>query len=188
VQARRITEISPALRRRALLRALVSMVATFVVIIGAYYIVPLGTGAPPATFVLRLVTAVILFLGVLAWQVRQIVRAELPALRAVQSVVVAVPLFLTGYAVLYLLVSRGGEGFSQPLTRTSALYFAVVVFSSVGFGDITPTTDTNRIIVMTQILGGIVFVAVAIRLFFAVSRMSLDRDQSPSPDDSIKTV
>jgi voltage-gated potassium channel len=157
------------------------MTATFAAIIWVYYVVPLSSRGLEARLLLRLALAVVVFLGVLAWQVRQIVLAELPAVRAAQAVVLAVPLFLTGYAFLYLLLSRGGGGFSQQLTRTSALYFAVVVFSSIGFGDITPTTDLNRLVVMSQVLGGVVFVAVAIRVFFAASRLSLRRDQSRPP-------
>lgn len=32
------------------------------------------------------------------------------------------------------------------------LYFSVVTFSTVGYGDITPATQTARMVVMTQIL------------------------------------
>ncbi len=41
--------------------------------------------------------------------------------------------------------------FSEPLTKSGSLYFTVTVFSTVGFGDITPVTDTARLIVSVQI-------------------------------------
>jgi hypothetical protein len=41
----------------------------------------------------------------------EIFRAAIPGLRAVQAVVVAAPLFLTGYAALYLILSESIGGF-----------------------------------------------------------------------------
>ena len=53
-----------------------------------------------------------------------------------------IPIFIVVFAWTYLTLARSdATGFSQPLTRISALYFTVTVFSTVGFGDITP----NRI-------------------------------------------
>ena len=50
-----------------------------------------------------------------------------------------VPLFLLLFASTYFLMERASAAsFTQPLTRTDALYFTVTVFSTVGFGDISP--------------------------------------------------
>ena len=76
------------------------MVVTFFAIIGMYYIIPMNTREFGAGSIVLLILAGLAFLAVLAWQVREIFRAEMPGLRAVQAVVVAVPLFLTGYATL----------------------------------------------------------------------------------------
>jgi voltage-gated potassium channel len=171
--------MSPPERRRAVARALVATLATLAATIAVYYLLPLTTRQLGVGLLLRFVLAGVVFVAVLAWQVRQIVRSRLPALRAAQAVVVAVPLFLTGYALLYLLLARAGFGFSEELTRTSALYFTVVVFGSVGFGDITPTTDVSRIVVMSQIMGGVAFLAVAVRLFLAASLRGLESTVSP---------
>ena len=160
------------------------MVVTFFAIIGMYYIIPMNTREFGAGSIVLLILAGLAFLAVLAWQVREIFRAEMPGLRAVQAVVVAVPLFLTGYAALYVILSEGQGGFTEQMTRTSALYFSVVIFSSVGFGDIAPTSDLNRIVVMSQMLAGLVFIATVIRLFFGASKMSLQRRQSHSDDST----
>ena len=45
----------------------------------------------------------------------------------------------------------GGE-FTQPLTRTDALYFTVTVFSTVGFGDISPKLEAARVVLIAQML------------------------------------
>jgi voltage-gated potassium channel len=187
VRARSLIEVSPSQRRVAVARALISMVVTFFGIIGIYYFIPLGAGefeaASKAESIVLLILAGVAFLAVLGWQVREIFRAEMPGLRAVQAVVVAVPLFLTGYAALYVILSQAYGGFTEQMNRTGALYFSVVVFSSVGFGDIAPKSDLNRIVVTSQMLAGLVFLATVIRLFFGASKMSLQRRHT-HPDDS----
>ena len=160
------------------------MILTFVGIIGMYYIIPMSDRELGAGSIVLLMLASLAFLAVLAWQVREIFRAEMPGLRAVQAVVVAVPLFLTGYAAFYVILSEAQGGFTEQLTRTSALYFSVVVFSSVGFGDIAPTSDLNRIVVTSQMLAGLVFIAAVIRIFFGASKMSLQRHQTNSDDST----
>ena len=71
------------------------------------------------------------------WQVRQILRADFPALRAVEGVAVVVPFFLCVFAAIYVLMSEANSAnFTEPLTRTGALYLSIVVFGTVGFGDI----------------------------------------------------
>ena len=156
------------------------MIVTFFAIIGMYYIIPMSARELGAGSIVLLILAVVAFLAVLAWQVREIVRAEMPGLRAVQAVVVAAPLFLTGYAALYVILSESIGGFTEQLTRTSALYFSVVVFSSVGFGDIAPKSDLNRLVVTSQMLADLVFIATVVRVFFGASKMSLQRRQSNS--------
>ena len=42
--------------------------------------------------------------------------------------------------------------FSQKLDHSRALYFTITVFSTVGFGDITPTNDAARLAVGAQML------------------------------------
>ena len=159
------------------------MIVTFFAIIGMYYIIPMRPTEFRAGSIVLLILAGVAFLAVLAWQAREILRAEMPGLRAVQAVVLAAPLFFTGYAALYVILSQAQGGFTEQLTRTSALYFSVVVFSSVGFGDIAPKSDLNRLVVTSQMLAGLVFIAIVVRLFFAASKMSLQRRPS-NPDSS----
>ena len=40
--------------------------------------------------------------------------------------------------------------FTEPLTRTDALYFTVTVFSTVGFGDIAAKSEAARIVLIVQ--------------------------------------
>ncbi|MFH9864365.1 potassium channel family protein [Streptomyces sp. NPDC017202] len=63
------------------------------------------------------------------------------------------------------ILERATPGsFTEPLTRTDALYFALTVTSTVGFGDITARTETARVMTMIQIIGGILLVGLAARV------------------------
>ncbi len=70
-------------------------------------------------------------------------------------------LLLLGYAVFGAFVL--GRGFAPPVTTlTSALYFAVVTMSTVGYGDIVPKTADARFFVMSVIILGITVFATSI--------------------------
>ena len=59
--------------------------------------------------------------------------------------------------------------FGVILNRTGALYFTVTVFSTVGFGDITPKTDPARIVAMVQMLSDLAVLAVVVRLILGAA-------------------
>ena len=64
------------------------------------------------------------------------------------------PFYLLVFASTYFLMQRASAAnFTQPLTRTDALYFSVTVFSTVGFGDITPKSEAARVVLIVQMLG-----------------------------------
>jgi hypothetical protein len=44
--------------------------------------------------------------------------------------------------------------------------FTVVAFGAVGFGDIVPTTDGARLVVMVQIILDLIFIGLVARLLF----------------------
>ena len=86
---------------------------------------------------------------------------------------------LTIFAAAYALLSqRKPESFSEPLDRESALYFSIVVFHTVGFGDIAPVSAGSRLLVSAEILLNLAFLALVVRAFFATSRVTSARDRS----------
>jgi voltage-gated potassium channel len=99
----------------------------------------------------------------------------------VEGLAVIFPLFLLVFAALYLSLSQmTATSFSQELDHTRALYFAITVFATVGFGDITPTTNTARIVVSIQMLLDLVLIGLVVRLFINAAKSRL----GPSPEDA----
>ncbi|MER7789828.1 potassium channel family protein [Streptomyces sp. NPDC097640] len=133
-------------------------------LVAAYYLLPMGprlTGSATTALVLGLLALLALF----TWQIRSIARSRHPRLRAVEALATTLPLFLLLFATTYYLLERSEPGsFSEPLTRTDSLYFALSMFSTVGFGDITAYSQTARVIVMTQMTADILLIVLAARL------------------------
>jgi voltage-gated potassium channel len=179
--ARRISELERGERRRAVIRTGLIIAGSWVLIIGVFYAVPAGPGSPVYD-VLRLVIG-LLFIGlVIGWQTSHIIKAEIPELRAAQSLGVVIPLFLVFFASAYLsLYDTSRVTFSQPLDHTSALYFTITVFSTVGFGDITPRTDDARVLVSVQMLLDLVIIGAVARILINAAKLGLARnDEGPA--------
>jgi hypothetical protein len=176
VAPRSLADLPVRERRRAVVRSLVRFVSIFAVIIAGYYLLPLGGASGGAVAIVRLVAGALLFIAVMGWEVHRIVTADLPELRAAESLAIAVPFFLTTYAAAYVTLSTLTPGsFTQAMNRTGGLYFSVVTFGTVGYGDIAPVSDLARILVSTQVLGDLVFIALVLRIVAKASRFSLRR-------------
>ncbi len=177
---RRLADLDPAHRRRAVLQAGARIIVAWVLILGAFYLVPFSH-LSGARSVFRLAAVVALVGVVLALQIRRISKAELPELRAVEALAIVIIVFLTGVSIIYLNLSHGAEAtFTQPLDHTKALYFTISVFSTVGFGDITPRTDTARLIVSAQMLLDLVIIGLVVRVIFDAARTRIAPADQPA--------
>ena len=104
-------------------------------------------------------------------------------LRAAVALATVLPLFLVLFAWIYLTMSHADPtafGPTHGLSRASALYFTVTVFSTVGFGDIAPKTDVARLVVTVQMLADLAVIAVVIRLIFGAVTRGETRQRSRS--------
>jgi voltage-gated potassium channel len=150
-------------RRRAIANAAFEVAIAWALLCGIYYLIPF-TDRTSAASLVRLVIGLVGFVAVLAWQLREVARADLPGLRAGQALGVVIPVFLMVFAILYLTLSTASsDHFSEPLDHTGALYLTITVFSTVGFGDITPEGDGARIAVSIQMLLDLVVLGAVVR-------------------------
>jgi voltage-gated potassium channel len=121
------------------------------------------------------VVGVALLVTMIAWQVRAIVRADYPGIRAVQALASTLPLFLLLFASTYFILSLDDAArFTEPLTRSDALYFTVTVFATVGFGDISAQTETTRLLVTVQMLLDLVILGLGIQVILGAVKRGKD--------------
>jgi voltage-gated potassium channel len=145
---------------RAVLRSFASVVA----LVAIYFALPIQGFTDP-TVVGRLVLSVLCLVVILGWQISAVSRSSRPTLRAIEAVAVTVPLFILMVSSTYVLTSQLSEqSFTEDLSKIDALYFAMAVFSTVGFGDIAPRSDLARVAVTIQIIIDLLLLGVGIRL------------------------
>ncbi len=153
----------------------VRALVTAAVLVLLYFVIPVEH-RPHQSVVLRLGLALVVFVVVLANEIRLIPGHARPMLRASVAMATIIPLFLVLFSWIYLTMARADPAdFGGPLSRISALYFTVTVFSTVGFGDIAPKTDVARLVVTVQMLADLVVVAVVIRLILGAATRGVAR-------------
>jgi voltage-gated potassium channel len=166
----RLADLPLVVRRRAIFRCGATVVLCWVFLLGAFYLLPIGHESGLRAGV-RLGVDVALIGAVFAWQIRRISVAALPELRAVEALGIVIALFLVLFSGIYLAMSHEAvRNFTQGLDHTRALYFTISVFSTVGFGDITPRTDPARLVVSVQMLLDLALIGAAVRLIFNAAR------------------
>lgn len=167
----------PRFRIRTVAITLFRVVAINAVLLAIYYLLPLDRTSSIGAVVL-LSVGLLALAGLVALQVRIIIRAEFPVLKAVGALATSAPLFLLLFAgTYYVLGGLSAGNFSQPMTRTDALYFTVTIFATVGFGDITAVSEPARAIVTGQMVAGIVIVGLGARII--VDAVKYGRQQIP---------
>jgi len=96
--------------------------------------------------------------------------------RAFETLGLIVPFFLLLFASTYFLMERdAAASFTQPLTRTDALYFSVTVFTTVGFGDITAKSETARVVLIVQMLADLALLGAGARVLLGAVRRGRQR-------------
>ena len=187
MEAMRLGDLEPGARRRALVRSGATILAALALLLAALYLLPFNHFSSDRSIV-RLGVVVALVAAVFILQVRRISHAELPELRAVEALGIVIGVFLVGFSIIYLSMSRNNAlTFTQPLDPTRALYFTISVFSTVGFGDITPRTDPARLVVAAQMLLDLAIIGIVVRMIFTAAKSRIPptdnggRDSRPAP-------
>jgi voltage-gated potassium channel len=182
VTATPVQELTPAAQRRLIFRGLVRALTATTVLVALYYLSPLDH-LDSVPLEVSLAIALLVLLGVTIWQLRAITRDAHPAVRAIEALATTVPLFLLLFAATYFLMAQAGPAnFStHTLTRTDALYFTITIFATVGFGDITATSQPARLLVSAQIILDLFVLGLGIRVFVGAVQRGLQR-QAPDPN------
>lgn len=169
-------------RRRFLLLGLLRALISASVLVALYFLLPLE-GFSRVPLVVSLAIALVVIVAVFVIQIHAIVRADHPALRAVEALAITAPLFILVFASTYFLMESGDPASFSPseMTRVDSLYMTVTTFATVGFGDITPTSQEARLLVTVQMILNLLVLGGGLRVFLgAVNRGR--QSKAPNPD------
>jgi ion channel len=122
------------------------------------------------------------FVALMVFQVRVIIRSRFPGLRGIDALASGIPFFLLLFASAYVAMSDlSPQSFSAPLSHTDGLYFTVTVFSAVGFGDVVAKSESARLVVTGQMLTDLVVLGVTIKVVVGAVRHGLRRRAPAEP-------
>ena len=175
-------ELPPAKRRRLIFRAVLRGLLVTTVLVVLYYLLPLDQPWDTGTAV-RLLIGLLIFAGITVWQVRAIAGSRYPGLRAAEALGLIIPFYLLLFASTYFVMERASAAnFTQPLTRTDALYFSVTVFTTVGFGDISAKSETARVVLIFQMLADLALLGAGARVLLGAVRRGQQRRSDTGGD------
>ena len=183
-----IVPMSPMPPRRAMWKAVLGMavriILSLIVLFSVYFLIPTKDVGSEQSDVPYVVVQLLIFGAVVAVQVPAIVRARYPVLRAVEALTLVIAFYLLIFARIYLSNSLSDPSvFNHPLNHTTALYFTVTVFATVGFGDIVAATDGMRGLVTVQMLLNLVVLGLIIRLLSSAAQRGVAKHRSAPPAD-----
>ena len=164
-------ERAPVSRRRGVTLGLLRALASTSGVLAVYYLAPLGR--EPGTWLWVVMVGGIAALAALTvHQVRAILRAPHPGVRAAEALATTVPMFLLLFAASYFLMSHADSGNfnAATLSRNDALYFTVTVFATVGFGDIVPTSQVARLVVTAQMVLNLVVLGLVVQVIVGAAQ------------------
>ena len=146
------------------------------VLVALYYLLPLDLDGSGASEFVKFALGALVFVVLMAWQLRAITRSNTPGLRALEGLFLAVPLFLILFAATYYVMGQGdASNFTAPLTRTDALYFTVTIFSTVGFGDISARAESTRLVVTAQMILDLIILGAGAKIILGTVQRTKER-------------
>lgn len=160
-----------------IVQGVLRIAGSITVLVVLYYLLPLDHSSTGGAVTILLIGLAV-FIALVGFQVRAIIRSPFPGLRAIEALATSVPLFLLLFAGSYVAMSAmSASNFGGRLTHTDGLYFAVTVFSTVGFGDITAKTQAARLLVTGQMITDLVILGLAVKVIVgAVTRRRQQAD------------
>jgi hypothetical protein len=163
---------SPTESLLVVLRVAGRAVATVVALVCLYYLAPLDQPLDE-TKIAGLLLSIALLAVLMLLQIR-----------AIEALATSVPLLVICFAIADFMMDSAT--FTEPLTRTDALYFALTVFSTVGFGDIAAVSQAGRAVVAVQVTVNLVAVGVGVRVILGAVQRGRHREagHDTAPSDA----
>lgn len=143
-------------------------------LLGLYFWLPFDRASAAQTGVVVAI-ALLVVVAVNAYQLYAVATAEFPTLRSIEALAVSAMVLLVAFAATYLSMSgRDAAVFTEPLDHVDSLYFTLTTLTTIGFGDISPVSNSARIVVMVQMVVNVVVLGVFVKLVSTTvrSRMS----------------
>ena len=179
---KQFAELDKKRRRGAMIRAITRIAVAWTLLTVVYFLVPFD-GLHGGDALLRLVISMCVFAAAAGWELRQTTRAELPQFRAITALGALTPLFIVLFSGTYLALSHSRPAsFNVRLDHYKALYFMITTLSTVGYGDITATTNMGRMLVSVQMLLDLILIGSIVRLLASAAQRGLQREgAAPGP-------
>jgi hypothetical protein len=148
-----------------------------------YFLLPLRRDSD-FTLAATTIVGVLAISALVVWQIGSVARSSRPSLRAVEAVVTTAALLAVVFASTYLgLSDQDPASFSEDLDHVGALYFTMTTLATIGYGDIVPTTNPARIVVMLQMVVNVAVLGVAVKVLAGTARARVrsERPNDPQP-------
>ena len=168
-------------RRRAVIVSVLRSVGVAVVGFVLYFTLPFDSTSDFNTG-FALMVGLVAVAALTVWQAWTIARSPFPLIRAVEGLITTFPLVVLLFATTYFVMDQyQAHSFTQEMTRVDSLYFTVTTFVTVGYGDITPVTESARLTVTVQMVVDLVLIGLVARAFVNSVRTGLARRDGPAP-------
>jgi hypothetical protein len=169
--------------RKVATRTLATSTVLGAAVLVAYFALPLSSNSTLRAGAF-LGASMLALAAIVWWHLHSVMNSRVPRIRSVAALITTLPLFLVIFASAFFMLSRAdGGNFSEHLSRLDALYFALTVFTTVGFGDITPTTELARAVTMLQMAADLLLVGVLVRALVGAARVGMARRDRREPTD-----
>ena len=149
--------------------ATVRLTIQIALVVGAYYLSPIGEAISGALLWVRVVGALaaIVALGIVIWRISRGIAREVRGPKGgvqVEDLVLAIVIGVAVFALADLILATIAPGqFVGLETKTDALYFALTTLTTIGFGDVSAEGQLARGLVIVQMLFNVIVLTAAAR-------------------------
>jgi voltage-gated potassium channel len=107
---------------------------------------------------------------------------RLPTINTENMPSISYSILIYAFIALIVLVSYGiiGSYYIMQLDLINSLYYTIITIATVGYGDISPVTPTQKLFTVTLVMGGVGLVAYVFTLTISVVTMAVEEITSGS--------